>query len=67
MNKIVKVLFYLLSISFLLLFSLDWLVWGQYVPQGGSLGLLGYVGIVAALAFLAILLEFIPELLKFRR
>ena len=71
MNKIVKAIFYLLSFSTLLLFALDWIVWGKYVPQASSLGLLGYVGIVVALSvfavFLEFMLEYIPELLRTRR
>lgn len=71
MNKIVKAIFYLLSFNLLLLFALDWIVWGKYVPQASSLGLLGYVGIVVALsvfaAFLGYIFEYISELLRMRR
>jgi hypothetical protein len=71
MNKVVKAIFYLLSFSTLLLFALDWIVWGKYVPQASSLGLVGYIGVVIALSVLATFLEFIieyiPEVLRTRR
>jgi hypothetical protein len=63
MNRLVKIVFYFLAFDLLLLFALDWIVWGEYVPQASSLGLLGYVGIIVALSACAHLLEYIPELL----
>ena len=67
MNKIMKIIFYLLSFNFLILYSLDWIVWGKFIPQAGSLGLVGYVGIVVVLSVFAFLLEYMPGLLRIRR
>jgi len=67
MNIVVKTIFYFLAFDLLLLFALDWIVWGEYIPQASSLGLWGYIGMVAALCVAAHLLEYIPLLLGIRR
>jgi hypothetical protein len=62
-----KTIFHLLSFNLLLLFGVDWIVWGEFIPQAGSLGLLEFVGLFLVLSGINILLEFIPKSLKIRR
>jgi hypothetical protein len=75
MNKIKKDIFSLLSFNTLslfalnlfLLFALDWIVWGEFIPQAGSLGLLEFVGLFMVLSGINVLLEHIPETVRMRR
>lgn len=67
MNIAVKAIFYFLAFDLLLLFALDWIVWGKYIPQASHLGLFGYIGIVSTLCIVAHLLEYIPLLPGIRR
>jgi hypothetical protein len=64
MNKVVK---HLLSFNLLLLFALDWLVWGEFIPQTTSLGYLAFVGAFIVLSIFAFFLEYLPELLRIHR
>lgn len=72
MNKIIKnpLSFNTLSLfalNLFLLFALDWLVWGEFIPQTGHLGLLEFVGLFVVLSGINLLLEHIPELKRIRR
>jgi hypothetical protein len=54
---ILKTMLYIGTCAALILFALDWIVFGKYIPQSGNLGFIGYTGIVALASFLGLLLE----------
>jgi hypothetical protein len=60
-------LFTLFALDFFLLFALGRIVWGEIIPQAGSLGLLEFVGLFMVLYGVNILLEHIPEPVRIRR
>jgi hypothetical protein len=54
----------LIALDLFLLFSLDWIVWGEPIPPAGSLGFLECIGLFIVLSVVNLLLERIPEPLK---
>jgi hypothetical protein len=57
MIMILKIILYIATCTALIVFALDWIVFGKFIPQSGSLGFLGYAGIVTMASFLGLLLE----------
>jgi hypothetical protein len=61
MKMVLTILLYAATCAALVFFALDWIVYGEYIPQASSLGLIGYLGIVTVACLLSRLLEYLPE------
>jgi hypothetical protein len=61
MKMMLSILLYAATCAALIVFALDWIIFGKYIPQAGSFGCIGYVGIVTIACLLSRLLEYFPD------